>query len=194
MLEEIEWARMTRIELREFAARPRALVLLPVGALEQHGPHLPTITDTASAYAAAVRAVRLVSAETPVPRESAEGRDSTAFIRFRRSRRWRAAPGTHGAPLRKRARNSWQSRPGPSRKAFSMRACGRHLNLCGRTHPNWDAIRDDRYQDERVQILRPDLARRSLRILVRRNPNPEIGEFWQMALRWMPNCTTGSMP
>jgi hypothetical protein len=42
MLEEIEWARMTRIELREFAARPRALVLLPVGALGQHGPHLPT--------------------------------------------------------------------------------------------------------------------------------------------------------
>ncbi len=66
MLDEVEWARMTRVELCEFAAKPRALAILPVGALEQHGPHLPTITDTASAHAAAVRAARLVSAETPV--------------------------------------------------------------------------------------------------------------------------------
>ncbi len=66
MIDEVEWARMTRIELAEFASKPRALVMLPVGSLEQHGPHLPTMTDTASAHAAAVRAARLVSAELPV--------------------------------------------------------------------------------------------------------------------------------
>lgn len=63
---EVEWARMTAPELRGIAARPGALAVLPVGSLEQHGPHLPVITDTASASAAAVRAARLVADEIPV--------------------------------------------------------------------------------------------------------------------------------
>lgn len=63
---EVEWARMTAPELRAIAARPNALAILPVGSLEQHGPHLPVITDTASAHAAAVRAARLVAADVPV--------------------------------------------------------------------------------------------------------------------------------
>ncbi|MDD2870216.1 creatininase family protein [Neomegalonema sp.] len=63
---EVEWARLTAPQLREIAARPEALAILPVGSLEQHGPHLPVITDTASASAAAIRAARLVAAETPV--------------------------------------------------------------------------------------------------------------------------------
>ncbi|MBB6355535.1 creatinine amidohydrolase/Fe(II)-dependent formamide hydrolase-like protein [Aminobacter aganoensis] len=33
--------------------RGNAMAILPVGSLEQHGPHLPVITDTASAEAAA---------------------------------------------------------------------------------------------------------------------------------------------
>ena len=63
---EVEWARMTAPELRELAARASALAVLPVGSLEQHGPHLPVITDTASACAAAVRAAQLVADEIPV--------------------------------------------------------------------------------------------------------------------------------
>ena len=46
---EVEWARMTAPDLREVAAREGALAILPAGSLEQHGPHLPVITDTASA-------------------------------------------------------------------------------------------------------------------------------------------------
>jgi len=39
--------------------------MLPVGSLEQHGPHLPVITDTASAAAVAVRAAELVEGDPP---------------------------------------------------------------------------------------------------------------------------------
>jgi creatinine amidohydrolase len=63
---EVEWARMTAPELRALAARPNAMAVLPVGSLEQHGPHLPVITDTASASAAAIRAAQLVADEVPV--------------------------------------------------------------------------------------------------------------------------------
>lgn len=66
MSNEVEWARLTGPEIRAVAARPDALAVLPIGSLEQHGPHLPVITDTASASAAAIRAARLVADEMPV--------------------------------------------------------------------------------------------------------------------------------
>lgn len=66
MSNEVEWARLTGPEIRAVAARPEALAVLPIGSLEQHGPHLPVITDTASASAAAIRAARLVADEMPV--------------------------------------------------------------------------------------------------------------------------------
>jgi creatinine amidohydrolase len=65
---EVEWARMTAPDLREIAARKGALTILPAGSLEQHGPHLPVITDTASASAASIAAARLVvEGPDPVP-------------------------------------------------------------------------------------------------------------------------------
>lgn len=63
---EVEWARMTAPDLREIAARAGALAILPAGSLEQHGPHLPVITDTASASAAAIAAARR-SPKVPIP-------------------------------------------------------------------------------------------------------------------------------
>src|ERR1700754_2579987 len=63
---EVEWARMTAPTARALRARGGALALLPAGSLEQHGPHLPVITDTASASAASIAAARLVAAD-PVP-------------------------------------------------------------------------------------------------------------------------------
>ena len=55
MTKEVEWARMTAPALREIAGKPGAAALLPIGSLEQHGPHLPVITDQASASAPAIR-------------------------------------------------------------------------------------------------------------------------------------------
>ncbi|WP_069166201.1 creatininase family protein [Nocardia altamirensis] len=43
-MRELVWNRMTAAELRAQAARD-AVVLLPVGSTEQHGPHLPTGVD-----------------------------------------------------------------------------------------------------------------------------------------------------
>jgi creatinine amidohydrolase len=41
------WAELTSIQLADrFAADPNTVALIPVGATEQHGPHLPVGTDT----------------------------------------------------------------------------------------------------------------------------------------------------
>lgn len=40
----VHWADLNRAELSEIL--PRAVVILPIGAVEQHGEHLPTGTDT----------------------------------------------------------------------------------------------------------------------------------------------------
>ena len=37
---EVEWRRLRADQLRDLARRD-AIVILPVAALEQHGPHLP---------------------------------------------------------------------------------------------------------------------------------------------------------
>ena len=62
---EIQWQRMTGPELKALAARD-ALVVLPIGSLEQHGPHLPVWTDSYCAHAFATRAAEAVAADTPV--------------------------------------------------------------------------------------------------------------------------------
>jgi len=51
---KILWAEMTRPELAE-AVKRDTLVILPVGAIEQHWPHLPVNTDTCDAYEIAKR-------------------------------------------------------------------------------------------------------------------------------------------
>jgi creatinine amidohydrolase len=63
---EVEWARLTAPEIRAVAARGHALAVLPVGALEQHGPHLPVVTDSLIASELSLRAARLAAATEPV--------------------------------------------------------------------------------------------------------------------------------
>jgi creatinine amidohydrolase len=66
MADEVDWTRLTGPDIRAVAARGHALAILPVGSLEQHGPHLPTITDTRTAWEISIRAARLASPGIPV--------------------------------------------------------------------------------------------------------------------------------
>ena len=47
------WDNLNREELRKLAEE-NTLVLIPLGATEQHGPHLPTGTDSMLAEAAQI--------------------------------------------------------------------------------------------------------------------------------------------
>ncbi|MER7539039.1 creatininase family protein [Streptomyces sp. NPDC097704] len=64
-MSEVQWNRLTATELRALAARD-AVVLLPVGATEQHGPHLPTGVDDFLASEVCRRAAVLASERTGV--------------------------------------------------------------------------------------------------------------------------------
>jgi len=62
---EVEWWRLKAAEISALAARD-AVVILPVGSTEQHGPHLPTQVDTLLAGEIARRAARKMAPATPV--------------------------------------------------------------------------------------------------------------------------------
>lgn len=62
----VRWDHLPAPAIREIAGKPGALAVLPVGSLEQHGPHLPTITDTVSAHATAVAAAEIAAKDIPV--------------------------------------------------------------------------------------------------------------------------------
>ena len=61
---EIEWARLKAAEVAALAARG-AIVIVPIGSTEQHGPHLPTQTDSRLVTEIAHRAARRMSEERP---------------------------------------------------------------------------------------------------------------------------------
>jgi creatinine amidohydrolase len=57
----VEMKYLTWPQAREIADAGRAIGLIPVGSLEQHGPHLPLITDTVIAEAVAAAAAERVA-------------------------------------------------------------------------------------------------------------------------------------
>src|SRR6185437_12582637 len=57
---EVEWRRHRADQLRE-RAKEEAIVIVPVGSLEQHGPHLPVEIDSLLGEAVALRTARLVA-------------------------------------------------------------------------------------------------------------------------------------
>ena len=54
---EVDWSRLKAHELRALAAADAA-VILPIASIEQHGPHLPVMTDTRLGQEVAHRAAR----------------------------------------------------------------------------------------------------------------------------------------
>lgn len=57
-------AEMTREQIRAIA--PETTVLLPTAAIEQHGPHLPIVTDTLVCTTVCQRAAEIAMADAPV--------------------------------------------------------------------------------------------------------------------------------
>jgi len=53
----LEWPNLKAQELRALA-NENAVVILPIASIEQHGPHLPVMTDTRTGHEIAVQAVR----------------------------------------------------------------------------------------------------------------------------------------
>ena len=62
---EIEWSRLKASEIKALATRD-AIVIVPIGATEQHGPHLPSMVDWRCVHEVSHRAARLMEKSTPV--------------------------------------------------------------------------------------------------------------------------------
>jgi len=60
----VEWAELKAAELRELAGRD-TVVVVPVAAIEQHGPHLPVIVDSLLCGAVARRGAERAAAVRP---------------------------------------------------------------------------------------------------------------------------------
>lgn len=65
-LSDNSWAAKSYSEIRQIAAEPGSVLLVPVGSLEQHGNHLPTVTDAALADAVANLGAERVRERIPV--------------------------------------------------------------------------------------------------------------------------------
>ncbi len=61
---EVEWSRLKAHELRALA-NDNAVVIIPVASIEQHGPHLPVMTDTRIGHEVALRAARAAYPKRP---------------------------------------------------------------------------------------------------------------------------------
>ena len=62
---EVQWANMKAAEIRALKER-NAIAILPIGSIEQHGPHLPVQVDTLLVSEVAARTARMVAEETPI--------------------------------------------------------------------------------------------------------------------------------
>ena len=110
-MSEVLWNRLTAAELRALAARD-AVVLLPIGATEQHGPHLPTGVDDFLAAEVCRRAA--VLAADLVASEATYISNLTGHLHdFRAEGRCRAARGRCLRGTRVRLPKTWPPAPGP---------------------------------------------------------------------------------
>ncbi|MCX7340854.1 MAG: creatininase family protein [Hyphomicrobiales bacterium] len=62
---EVNWGRLKAADLRRLA-EDNAILIIPIGATEQHGPHLPVMVDYRLALEVSVRAAQLIAEREPV--------------------------------------------------------------------------------------------------------------------------------
>src|ERR1700716_1414780 len=63
-MSEIEWSRLKASQIKALATR-NAIVIVPIGATEQHGPHLPSMVDWRCVHEVSHRAARIMEKTTP---------------------------------------------------------------------------------------------------------------------------------
>jgi creatinine amidohydrolase len=63
-MSEIDWSRLKASQIKALAAR-NAVVIVPIGATEQHGPHLPSMVDWRCVHEVSHRAARIMEKTTP---------------------------------------------------------------------------------------------------------------------------------
>ena len=61
---DVEWQNLKAQDLRALA-NDNAVVVIPIASIEQHGPHLPVMTDTRLGHEIAIRAARKAQAKRP---------------------------------------------------------------------------------------------------------------------------------
>ena len=64
-MSEIDWSRLKASEIKALAQR-NAVVIVPIGATEQHGPHLPSMVDWRCVHEVSHRAARIMEKSVPV--------------------------------------------------------------------------------------------------------------------------------
>jgi creatinine amidohydrolase len=65
-MSDVEWINLTAKELRDLGQNGTTIAVLPVGSIEQHGPHLPVQVDALLVTEVARRTARLVAATDPI--------------------------------------------------------------------------------------------------------------------------------
>lgn len=63
---EVEWAGRTYAQINEVAERDGSVLVVPMGSLEQHGRHMPVMTDVYLATAVSTAAAEAVFEDVPV--------------------------------------------------------------------------------------------------------------------------------
>ncbi len=63
---DVEWINLKAKQLRELGATGTTIAMVPVGSIEQHGPHLPVQVDALLVGEVARRAARLVAQTDPI--------------------------------------------------------------------------------------------------------------------------------
>ncbi|GAA0238179.1 creatininase family protein [Haladaptatus pallidirubidus] len=64
--QQVSLVTRTAPEIRDTADRPGSILVLPIGSVEQHGDHLPVVTDSALATAVAAAGATRLASDDPI--------------------------------------------------------------------------------------------------------------------------------
>lgn len=65
-ISSVSWGEKTAPEIQEIASEDGSVLIIPIGSIEQHGPHLPVAADTILANTVARRSAEKVESDIPI--------------------------------------------------------------------------------------------------------------------------------